>query len=92
MGSHRPAKHVRVQQPKKFEERLDVALQCARAIELKVPLLIDGVDNAAAHAFGGTLGRVYVLDRNARVVYRSGPLVLDFNTEELEKRLAGILR
>ena len=57
-----------------------------------MPLLIDGMDNAAAHAFGGKLGRVYLLDRNARVVHRSANAVLDFNTEELERRLAELLR
>ena len=86
--SHAPAKHIRITQPATILRRKSVAAQCARSVELKIPLLVDGLDDEASKAFGASFGRVYLLDRDARVLFRSEIAPLGLKLKALEKLLA----
>ena len=83
-----PAKHIRITQPATLLRRKSVAAQCAKSVELKIPLLVDSLDDEALKAFGGAFGRIYLLDRDARVLFRSGDTLLGMHVKALEKLLA----
>ena len=79
--------------PKNFEEREYVAGACVRKLGIKFPALIDGFDNTVEKAYTGWPDRIYLIDKNRRVVYKSKPGPFGFKPDELSsslKRLAPV--
>jgi len=78
--------------PKDYEERNEVAGTCVRKLGIKFPAVIDGFDNKIESAYTGWPERIYLIDRNGRVAYKSKPGPFGFKPEELEgalKKMAG---
>jgi type I thyroxine 5'-deiodinase len=59
--------------PKDFDERDKLAGACVRKLGLQLPALIDGLDNAVERAYTAWPDRLYVIDRNGKVTYKSTP-------------------
>ena len=76
--------------PKDFEERSQVAGTCVRKLGIKFPAVVDGFENKAESAYTGWPDRIYLIDRNNRVAYKSKPGPFGFKPEELEKALRKI--
>jgi type I thyroxine 5'-deiodinase len=76
--------------PKNEEERGNVAGQCVRKLGIKFPAIIDGFENTTEKAYTGWPDRLYLIDRDGRVVYKSKPGPFGFHPDELEKALAGM--
>ena len=76
--------------PKSAEERDLVAGMCVRKLGIKFPALIDGFDNTIEKAYTGWPDRLYLIDRDGRVVYKSKPGPFGFNPAELEVALQAI--
>jgi len=66
------------------EARQEVAGACALGLNLTIPVLIDGADNAADSAFNGWPERLYVLSPNGRVAYQGGKGPYGFDPDDLE--------
>jgi type I thyroxine 5'-deiodinase len=73
--------------PKDYEERNQVAGACVRKLGIKFPAVIDGFDNKTENAYTGWPERIYLIDRNGRIVYKSKPGPFGFKPDELEKAL-----
>ena len=78
---------VEVAQPRTDEERVGVAQKCAKALAPTMPLVVDGVDDKVGNAYSGMPGRLYVLDRQGKVAYKSGRGPFGFKAGELEQAL-----
>ena len=78
---------VSVAQPTTFEERQTVAEQCAAKLNPSMPLLIDDINDAVGNAYSGMPARLYVIDTNGRVAYKSGRGPFGFKPEEMEQAL-----
>ncbi len=78
---------VLVSQPRTDEERLGVAQQCAKALTPTMSVVVDGVDDHVGNAYSGMPGRLYVLDRQGKVAYKSGRGPFGFKAGELEQAL-----
>jgi peroxiredoxin len=76
--------------PKDYEERSQVAGTCVRKLGIKFPAVIDGFDNKTESAYTGWPERIYLIDRNNRVIYKSKPGPFGFKPEELEEALKKI--
>ena len=76
--------------PKDFEERNQVAGTCVRKLGIKFPAVIDGFDNKTESAYTGWPERIYLIDRNGRILYKSKPGPFGFKPEELERALKGM--
>ena len=76
--------------PKDVDERSQVAGSCVRKLGIKFPAVIDGFDNKTESAYTGWPDRIYLIDRNNRVAYKSKPGPFGFKPEELEKALKKI--
>ena len=74
--------------PKSFGERAEVAGMCVRKLGIKFPALIDGFDNTTEQAYTGWPDRIYLIDKDGRVVYKSRPGPFGFHPEELKASLA----
>lgn len=74
--------------PKNLNEREVVAGMCVRKLGIKFPAVIDGFDNKAEQAYTGWPDRIYLIDKNGRVVYKSRPGPFGFYPDELKAALA----
>lgn len=78
---------VSVAQPKTYDERTAVANQCHQLLKTTIPLLVDSIDDSTGNAYSGMPARLYVIDTQGRVAYKSGRGPFGFKTGEMEQAL-----
>ena len=78
---------VSVAQPTTLDERRAVAEQCAAKLNPSMPLLVDDVNDAVGNAYSGMPARLYVIDTDGKVAYKSGRGPFGFRPEEMEQAL-----
>lgn len=74
-------------QPKTFEERKKVAKDCRKCLEVTMPVLVDGMDNAAEKAYAAGPVRMYVIGTDGRIGYMGGIGPWGFKPPELKSFL-----
>lgn len=77
------AEQIEFAQPQVFAVRQALAQTCAARLALTIPVLIDGMDNAADRAFNAWPERLYVIAPTGEVVYKGGKGPFDFRPAEL---------
>lgn len=82
---------VAVAQPKSAAERTAAAAQCGEHLEMTMPLLVDGLDDAVGNAYSGMPDRLYLIDREGKVAFRSGRGPFGFFPGELEHSIVQLL-
>ena len=70
--------------PRNEDERASVAGACVRKLGIEVPALLDEFGNSTEGAYTAWPDRLYLIDRNGRVAYKSTPGPFGFKTEELK--------
>ena len=75
---------VLFEQPKSAEEREAVAGACAINLKLSIPTLIDEMTNEVDRAYAALPDRLYLIDAEGRIAYKSGPGPMGFKPQELE--------
>ncbi len=78
---------IAIKQPRKKEERGDVARRCCTSLHVTMPMVVDDIDDRVGHLYSGMPDRLYVLDRNGRVAYKSGRGPFGFKPGEAEQAL-----
>lgn len=78
---------VRLDQPKSFEERVGVAQTCQRKLGFDMPFVVDTIDDAVGGMYSGMPSRLYVIDRDGTVAYKSGRGPFGFKPAEMEQAL-----
>lgn len=78
---------VAVAQPKTFAERTAVATQCYQLLKPTMPLLVDEINDPVGNAYSGMPARLYVIDRQGNVSYKSGRGPFGFKSGEMEQSL-----
>lgn len=73
--------------PKTMAEREAVAGSCVRKLGIKFPAVLDGLENQTEKAYTGWPDRLYLIDREGKVVYKSKPGPFGFKPEALEKAM-----
>ena len=73
--------------PRTNEERIDVATTCILRLAVKIPALLDGIDNGIERAYTGWPDRLYIIGTDGRVFYKSAPGPFGFSTKALEASL-----
>jgi Iodothyronine deiodinase len=74
--------------PRNEEERGLVGGSCVRKLGIKFPAVLDEFGNSAERAYTGWPDRIYLIDTNGRVAYKSKPGPFGFKPQELETALA----
>ena len=82
---------VLVASTKTTDERVSAAGLCVRNLGIELPALVDGQDNAVEQAYTGWPDRLYVVDRNGRIAYKSAPGPFGFKPAEVQKTLERLL-
>ncbi len=73
--------------PKTMDERAAVAGSCVRKLGIKFPAVIDGIDNSTEKAYTGWPDRLYLIDRDGHIAYKSKAGPFGFHPDDLEKAL-----
>jgi hypothetical protein len=82
---------ISLRQPGSYEERTGVAQRCSRALGLGMPMLVDTIDDKVGAPYSGMPTRLYVIDREGKVAYKSGRGPFGFKPAELEHSLILLL-
>lgn len=77
--------------PRSFDERSSLAGTCIRQLHMPIPALIDDFGNTTEMAYTGWPDRLYVIDRNGRVAYKSRPGPFGFEPAGMEQALKTVL-
>ena len=74
--------------PKNEEERAFVAGACVRKLGIKFPAVLDEFGNSSEQAYTGWPDRLYLIDQNGRVVFKTKPGPFGFDPALLAEALA----
>ena len=74
--------------PKNEEERALVAGACVRKLGIKFPAVLDEFGNSTEQAYTGWPDRIYLIDSQGRVVFKSKPGPFGFKADLLGTALA----
>jgi hypothetical protein len=83
---------VALRQPRDYQERADVAQVCTRTLGLGFPVLVDTMDDRVGARYSGMPSRLYLVDSQGRVAFKSGRGPFGFKPAELEHALVLLLR
>jgi type I thyroxine 5'-deiodinase len=70
--------------PANSDERSALADICVTRLGIKLPALVDGFDDSTEKAYSGWPDRLYLIDRDGRVAYKSKPGPFGFKPAELD--------
>ena len=73
--------------PKSEEERVFVAGACVRKLGIEIPAVLDEFGNSTEQAYTAWPDRLYIIDADGRVAYKSKPGPFGFKAEELKSAL-----
>ncbi len=82
---------VSAAQPRSNLQRVEVATQCHDLLEMSMPVLVDGIDDRVGRAYSGMPDRLYIIDREGKVAFKSGRGPFWFNPAEMEQALVMML-
>ena len=72
---------------KNLEEHGDMGQKCVMKVGIKFPAVIDTFDEATERAYTGWPHRLYVMDQDGRVSYKSGPGPFGFHPQGVAEAL-----
>lgn len=75
---------IRLFDPTSLEERAEVAEACALALEIRMPVALDELDNEVARRYGALPDRLYLIGADGRVAFQGAEGPFGFKPEELE--------
>ena len=73
--------------PKSMDERYGIASACVRKLNIKLPALIDDFGDSTERAYTAWPDRLYVIDKDGRVAYKSAPGPFGFKPLEARRVL-----
>jgi Iodothyronine deiodinase len=77
--------------PKNEDERAFIAGACVRKLGIKFPSVLDEFGNSTERAYTGWPDRIYLIDGQGRVAYKSKPGPFGFLPDELSAALVRTL-
>jgi hypothetical protein len=82
---------ITLAQPTDDAQRFAVARTCQRLLDFEMPFLVDSIDDHVGATYSGMPSRLYVLDEEGRVAYKSGRGPFGFKPSEMEQSLLLLL-
>jgi hypothetical protein len=73
--------------PQTFAERLKIAEACGTGLMLKMPIVVDNMDDAVEAAYAGWPDRIYVIGKDGKVAFQGRPGPAGFKPAEAEEPL-----
>ena len=76
--------NVSISDPSTSGERFDAAATCAVRTKITIPVVIDGMDDAVASAYGGWPDRLYLIAKGGTIAFQGDEGPFGFNPDLLE--------
>jgi hypothetical protein len=73
--------------PVTLDARTEVARSCAARLEIRMPVLIDSLDNRIASQYGGWPDRLYLIGKDGRIAFQGSEGPFGFKPIELERAI-----
>ncbi len=75
---------ILVNDPTNTAERVEVAASCALNLKIRMPVIVDDIDDNIAAAYGALPDRLYLVGKGGRIVFQGdeGPWGFDPNALE----------
>ena len=83
---------VTITQPKTYDERVTVAQTCGARLALGFPMLVDTIDDTVGARYSGMPSRLYLIDSEGKIAYKSGRGPFGFKPAQLEQSLLLLLQ
>ena len=77
--------------PRSEDERANVAGSCVRKLGIEIPAVLDEFGNSTEAAYTGWPDRMYLIDSNGKVAYKSKPGPFGFKSAELKSAIDHIV-
>ncbi len=78
-------------QPETADQREEVAQACSIGLDLKMPTLIDDMDNTTDLAYSALPDRLYLVGKDGTIAYKSGRGPMGFRPDEFEAAIKDYL-
>ncbi len=75
---------IKLDDPTTTDQRTDVAESCALRLDIKMPVVVDEIDDAVARAYGALPDRLYLIGRGGNVAFQGDPGPFGFQPTDLE--------
>jgi thiol-disulfide isomerase/thioredoxin len=82
---------ISLPQPQTYDDRVKVAQMCKSRLSLDMPILVDTIGDTVGARYSGMPSRLYLIDRQGRVAFKSGRGPFGFKPAELEHSLLLLL-
>ena len=79
---------IAFEDPVTADARAEVAAACTVGMDMKMPMVVDDVDNAVASVYGGWPDRLYLIAADGRIAYQGGEGPFGFEPDELADAIA----
>jgi hypothetical protein len=79
---------IELADPVSLDERAAAAEACASRLETRIPILLDGLDDAVASAYGGWPDRLYLIGLDGNVAFQGEVGRFGFKPAELAHAIA----
>jgi Iodothyronine deiodinase len=76
---------------KAMEDRLKASEKLQQDLGLKLPIIVDGMDDKVSKAYDGWPDRIFIIDKDLKIVYRGDPGPRGFNPRQAKEALAALL-
>jgi len=73
--------------PKNEDERANLAGTCVRKLGIKIPAVLDEFGNTTEQGYTAWPDRLYLIDRDGKVAYKSKPGPFGFHPDDLASAL-----
>jgi hypothetical protein len=84
--------NVLFRSPRDEQERASVAGACVRKLHIKFPALIDSFNNQVETAYTGWPDRLYLIQPDGRVAYKSKPGPFGFHPDDLADAIKQLIK
>jgi len=81
------AQGIMVTDPISDNERREVATECSLKLDIRIPVLLDALNDRVACAYGAWPDRLYLVSRDGRIAWQGGPGPVGFRPDELESAI-----
>ena len=81
---------IRYLDPTTNDERQEVAAACALRLKIRMPVVVDDVDDNVASAYGALPDRLYLIGRGGKVAYQGDPGPWGFDPDGLAEAIEAL--
>ena len=73
--------------PRTDNERTETASACVRNLGIRIPALLDGIENRTERAYTAWPDRLYLIGRDGQILFKTRPGPYGFSSHALEEAL-----